>query len=63
MLLLLDKKTFAPIRYTETFCFEKLGVEFCIGFAIKNDNYMFWISRHDRDPVTIQVEKKEIKWI
>ena len=63
MLLLLDKETFAPIRYTETFCFEKLGVEFCIGFAVNNDNYMFWISRHDRDPATIQIEKSVIKWI
>ena len=63
MLLLLDKETFAPILYTETFCFEKLGVEFCIGFAVNNDNYMFWISRHDRDPATIQIEKSVIKWI
>ena len=63
MLLLLDKETFAPIKYTETFCFEKLGVEFCIGFAVNKDIYTFWISRHDRDPVTIQISKKEIKWI
>ena len=63
MLVLLDKTTFAPIRYTQTFCFEKLGIEFCIGFTQQSDEYIFWISRHDRDPATIRVNKTAIQWV
>lgn len=82
MLVLLDKETLEPLIYTEPFCFEKLGIEFCIGFKIigemesihieKNrepwdeeteNNYIFWISRHDRDPLMIKVNTEEIKWI
>lgn len=102
MLVLLEKDTYIPLRYTETFCFEKLGVEFCIGFTIESvgkplsvckdrepwdsesdeddpleyehdesqdkeeeneDNYVFWISRHDRDPIMICVGLDEIKWL
>jgi hypothetical protein len=71
MLVLLEKETYQIIRYTETFCFEKLGVEFCIGFTMREagegdndkDEYVFWISRHDRDPAMITVEMDEIKWL
>ena len=85
MLVLLEKETYIPIRYTETFCFEKLGVEFCIGFTIESmarpvskdrepwdsdsdseegeEKYVFWISRHDRDPIMICVGLDEIKWM
>lgn len=63
MLVLLDKNTLAPIRFTESFCFEKLGIEFCVGFAVKSDHYIFWISRHDRDPITIKLPRDNIKWI
>ena len=76
MMVLLDKTTFNIINYSETFYFEKLGVEYCIGFTTrdcknKNENenekeckkeYVFWISRHDRDPLMIQVGTEEIKW-
>lgn len=71
MLVLLDKDTFALKRYSYTFCFEKLGVEFCLGFKIyKNEldalsgdsHYIFWISRHDRDPLMLKVPMDEIKW-
>jgi hypothetical protein len=80
MLVLLEKDSYIPIRYTETFCFEKLGIEFCLGFTIKysedivckdrepwddelQDEYVFWISRHDRDPMMICVGVDEIKWL
>jgi hypothetical protein len=56
MFVLLDKDNFNVLEYSNTFCFEKLGIEFCIGFMIMQDsNYMFWISRHDRDPCALVV--------
>lgn len=55
MLVLLDKKSLHVIEYSNMFCFEKIGVEFCIGFTVlPNGNYVFWISRHDRDPCVIE---------
>ena len=36
MLVLLEKETFRPLKYSEVFYFQKLGVEFCIGMAISN---------------------------
>jgi hypothetical protein len=76
MLVLLDKDSFMLKRYSEPFCFQKLGVEFCIGMMIgdvanaessgmtvREDSYVFWISRHDRDPAMVTISKDEIKWI
>jgi len=79
MMVILDKDNLRIKNYSETFCFEKLGIEFCIGFTMENslydrdvnlcgykynvNNIMFWISRHDRDPILISVKNKEIKWV
>jgi hypothetical protein len=75
MLVVLDPITYKLKKYSETFCFEKLGVEYCIGFTIRGcsskleegepdkKEYVFWISRHDRDPMMIQIGTDEIKWI
>jgi len=63
MLVILDKDSFMLKRYSEPFCFQKMGVEFCIGMTVREDNYVFWISRHDRDPAMVTVRKDEIKWI
>jgi hypothetical protein len=79
MMVILDKDNLRIKNYSETFCFEKLGIEFCIGFTMGNslfgtdvnlcvykynvNNIMFWISRHDRDPILISVKNKEIKWV
>ena len=62
MLVLLDKDSFMLKRYSEPLCFQKLGVEFCIGMSVKENSYVFWISRHDRDPAMVTVGKDEIKW-
>ena len=62
MLVLLEKDSFMLKRYSETFCFQKLGVEFCIGMLVRETDYVFWISRHDRDPAMVTVEKDEIRW-
>ena len=59
MMIILDKDTFTPIRYSEPFVFEQIGIEFCIGFTIIDEKYWFWISQFDREPVliTLDIEK------
>lgn len=61
MLVLLDRETFEPKQCSETFYFETLAIEFCIGMAVSGSDfantqmYTFWISRFDRDPLKITV--------
>jgi len=59
-LVLLDKHTFIPLKYTECFVFEKIGVEFCIGFTSVSNKYVCWISQMDRDPLMIEIDKTDI---
>jgi hypothetical protein len=54
-LVMLEKQTFRPVKYTQNFCFEKQGIEFCVGFSIKDDKYNFWISQFDRDPLLVSL--------
>ena len=60
LLVLLDKTDLKPLKYSELFCFETVGIEFCIGFTIMRDEYLFWISRHDREPLLIRIKMTEI---
>jgi hypothetical protein len=55
-LVLMDVKTFEIKSYSDSFCFEKIGVEFCIGFTILNSKFVFWISQMDRDPLMIEID-------
>ena len=50
MLVLLDKTTLKPLKYSDFFVFNEESIEFCIGFTVANGNYHFWISNFDRDP-------------
>ena len=59
-LVALDRDTFQPLKYSQTFCFEKVGIEFCIGMAIHQGKYRFWISQFDRDPLLVSVEIEKI---
>ena len=61
LLILLEKKTLKPLRYSRVFYFEKLSIEFCVGMAIRNGRYVFWVSRFDRDPVCIEVDVDELE--
>lgn len=56
MMIVLDKDTFRPIRYSEPFVFEQIGIEFCIGFTIIDEKYWFWISQFDREPILITLD-------
>jgi hypothetical protein len=63
MLVVLDKTTYAPLRYSQPFVFEKFSIEFCIGFDITDDKYRFWISRFDRDPALFEVKTHIISFV
>jgi len=56
-LVLLEKDTFKPLKYTDPFYFHHLGIEFCIGFTKKEMDYVFWISQIDRDPCMITINR------
>ena len=61
MIVILDKETLKPIRYSESFVFENTGIEFCIGFYIVDNKYLFWISQFDREPALISIDIDKIK--
>jgi hypothetical protein len=60
MLVLLDRNTLMPLKYSEYFCFHENSVEFCIGFMVREGRYYFWFSNFDRDPERMSVLKEEI---
>ena len=50
ILVALDKNTFKPVRYSQTFCFQGIGIEFCTGFCVESyatatehDKYIFYL--------------------
>jgi hypothetical protein len=55
MMVMLDKKTFRPVKYSRSFCFQRVGIEFCIGLTMRDGDYIFWISQFDREPVRLTV--------
>lgn len=77
VLVLLEKETLKPVRYSRVFYFEKLSIEFCIGFCLTSEEpppagafessmrngvrYKFWVSRFDREPVLIEICAEELK--
>jgi hypothetical protein len=62
MLVTLDKTTLKPVSYSDPFCFQHYGVEFCIGFTVLEEAgcYVFWVSKKDNDTVMVSLEKGEI---
>lgn len=60
MMVVLDKDTMQPLRYSEPFYFENISIEFCIGFDIRCDKYWFWISQYDRDPLLIALDVNKL---
>jgi hypothetical protein len=55
-LVILNKKTNCPLKYTQPFYFENIGIEFCIGFKIHEGKYYFWISQFDGNPALITMD-------
>ena len=61
MLVCLDAATFLPISCSDPFCFQHYGVEFCIGFAIYDDDkYAFWVSKKDNDATMILIDRTQL---
>ena len=60
IMVLLDKTTFQPLKYSDIFCFEQIGIEFCIGIWHDKREYHFWISRMDRDPLYLKMDKDSL---
>ena len=60
MLVLLEKGTYKPLKYSRFFYFHNKSIEFCTGFCKKGDIYCFWISNFDRDPEYLEVLCEEI---
>jgi hypothetical protein len=60
MLVTLDKNTLVPIKYSEPFCFQHFGVEFCIGFTIRNGKYIFWLSKKDNNAIMVNIDREKI---
>jgi len=56
LLVLLEKGTYKPLKYSRFFYFHKKSIEFCIGFCKKERTYCFWISNFDRDPEYLEVD-------
>jgi len=60
MLVRLEKGTYKPLEYSLPFCFQFIGVEFCIGFTIKGGKYVFWISKRDNNAMMVSIDREEI---
>jgi hypothetical protein len=61
MLIWLDYDTYQPTAFSKLFYFDAHGPEFCLSMKATKDQYIFWISRLDRDPVTVFVNKKSLE--
>jgi len=53
VLIALDKTTLCPVKCSDAFCFQGHGIEFCLGFIVRNECYYCWISQNDRDPLMV----------
>lgn len=59
VLIVLDKML-KPVKYSNPFVFNKVGIEFCIGLNYMDGKLCFWISQMDRNPVFMMVDLEKI---
>ena len=51
MLVKLGKKDYVPFEWSNSFHFNKVGIQYCIGFTLMdNGQIAFWFSEHDGNP-------------
>jgi len=65
VMMILDRHSLRPIKYSAPFYFRHVGIEFCIGMRIepgsqengvsRDDEYVFWVSQMDRDPIVVRM--------
>ena len=60
MLVWLDYNTYQPTAISKLFYFDVNGPEFCLSMKVTDEQYIFWISRLDRDPATVYIDKKSL---
>jgi hypothetical protein len=61
-LVWLDKETYRPKYVSQPFVFDRIGIEFCVGFTLDEENYArFWFSQHDRDPMWVRVHMSKFQ--
>jgi hypothetical protein len=54
-LVILDPATLEPKALSVPFIFEKIGIEYCIGFNVNDTMLEFWYSKHDKDASYMKV--------
>jgi len=59
-IVIIDKITLLPIKYSNPFKFGYKPIEFCIGFTKYINQYLFWISQMDREPMLIKIDIDKI---
>ena len=60
VIVLLNKETLLPIMYSDPFKFGDRPIEFCIGFSKNFNQYLFWISQMDREPLLVKIDINKI---
>lgn len=67
LLIQLDSKSLVIKSISQPFIFQKIGIEFCIGFHVKkletSSDFCFWISQMDRDPSLITLSSNHFHWM
>ena len=58
-IVILDK-TYNLIKYTVPFYFDKIGIEYCLGFIIINEIIYITCSRNDSSPIILKIKIKNI---
>jgi hypothetical protein len=54
-LVILDPATLEPKALSVPFIFERIGIEYCIGFNVNDTMLEFWYSKHDKDASYMKV--------
>ena len=54
MLVKLDKE-FLPFEWSNVFHFNRIGIQYCIGFTVLEKGFAFWFSEHDGNPGFLRI--------
>lgn len=59
--VVLDKHTYAPLRYSAPFYFMDYKIEYCIGLAKIADNFVCMFSRNDMNPHVLTIKTSAVE--
>lgn len=57
-LLVMLNQDMEPTQWSNVFHFNKVGIQYCIGFCMRDGKYYFWFSEHDSNPGLMIIEDK-----